>query len=588
MSRRDLDAVAVAAAAWFGAAGPVRPHVLAVALAVVVALARRRPVWVLVAVVVAVGLLAGRAEAGLRPPDPGPFVGEVTLVGDPEVAPGRVRVDVRAGGGRLELEASGGPGGTVRDALAGDRLVVEGRLRSARGDPAHLRSRHVAGALAAERVEPGGPPAPLAAIANGIRDRVAGGAEVLPTASAALLTGLVFGDDRSLPPAEEHDLRAAGLAHLTAVSGQNVALLLVVASPLLGRLELVGRLVVVLGLLGLFVVLTRAEPSVVRASGMALVATAGTTFGRPVAGVRLLALAVAGLVAVDPMLVDALGFRLSVAATAGILLLAGPLAATLPGPGWLTAPCSVTAAAQLGVAPLLVAEGLPVPVVALVANPLAGAAAGMTMAWGLTAGWVAGFLPAAVAEVLHVPSQLATGVVLGVARVAADAPLGDLGPLHLVAVALGGGLLAVARGRATRAAGWAVVAAALVLAAVPRPASPGDHALGPGARVVVAPAGAVLVLDGRADPLRVLDGLRRHGVRRLDLVVVRSPGPRVAATARIVGARVPADEVLVPRGAVAPGRVVGRPEGRSLGGPVLRIAPGATGLDVDVGPEPLR
>ena len=63
--------------------------------------------------------------------------------------------------------------------------------------------------------------------------------------------------------------RASGLSHLTAVSGQNVALLLAAAGPLLRRLRPVSALVLTIGLIAWFVVLTRAEPSILRAGVMA-------------------------------------------------------------------------------------------------------------------------------------------------------------------------------------------------------------------------------------------------------------------------------------------------------------------------------
>ena len=85
-------------------------------------------------------------------------------------------------------------------------------------------------------------------------------------------------------------------------------------------------------LLVLFAAVTRFEPSVLRATAMAALAAVGVTVGRPGSTGRLLALAVAGLVVVDPLLVHSLGFRLSVAATAGIVVLAGPLHRALPGP----------------------------------------------------------------------------------------------------------------------------------------------------------------------------------------------------------------------------------------------------------------
>src|SRR5690606_6159961 len=151
-------------------------------------------------------------------------------------------------------------------------------------------------------------------------------------------------------------------------SGQNVLFVLAAAGPVLRRLQLRGRLVASLAVIGLFAVVTRAEPSVLRASAMAAIACWAAFAGRPVSRLRILALAVAGLLLVDPLLARSVGFRLSVGASAGLVLLASPLAARLPGPRWLAEPLAVTLAAQVGVAPFLLTTFGGMPVVTVVAN----------------------------------------------------------------------------------------------------------------------------------------------------------------------------------------------------------------------------
>ena len=102
-------------------------------------------------------------------------------------------------------------------------------------------------------------------------------------------------------------------------------------------------------------------------AGLAAVAQAS---GRPASGLRLLSLAIAGLVLVDPFLVWSIGFRLSVGASLGILLLARPIADRCPGPTWLAEALGVTTAAQLGVAPVAIPVFGSIPLAALPANLL--------------------------------------------------------------------------------------------------------------------------------------------------------------------------------------------------------------------------
>src|SRR5690606_11834078 len=166
--------------------------------------------------------------------------------------------------------------------------------------------------------------APWAKLVDAIRSSVVDGAAVLPEGQRALFTGFVLGDDRGMPAAVADDFDAAGLAHLLVVSGQNVAFVVAVAAPVLGRLHHRARLGVTIALLVTFAAVTRFEPSVLRATAMAGVAAVATALGRPVGAVRVLALAVTGLVLVDPLLVTSLGFRLSAAAALGIVVLARP------------------------------------------------------------------------------------------------------------------------------------------------------------------------------------------------------------------------------------------------------------------------
>jgi competence protein ComEC len=79
---------------------------------------------------------------------------------------------------------------------------------------------------------------------------------------------------------------------------------------------------VVVGALAALVVLVRPRPSVLRAAAMGLVSLAGLAAGRPRAAVPALSAAVAVLVLARPALAGDAGFSLSVAATAGIVLLA--------------------------------------------------------------------------------------------------------------------------------------------------------------------------------------------------------------------------------------------------------------------------
>lgn len=579
-----LAAVTVAGAmiAW-----PV-PVAVGVAVVVAAALARRWPLLVVAGFVLA-SALGARAEAALAPAPAGPVAGSAIVRTDPIWHRGAVRLDLEIGGVRYEATARGRPAGRLGRVLAGERVVVTGSATPRPPEAPWLVRRGVLGRLVVDEAGPVSGGGWASRLANGIRRTIVAGAEALPARHRALYTGLVFGDDRDQPTEMADDFRRAGLGHLLAVSGQNVAFVLAVVSPLLQRLRPWSRLAAAVAVLGVFATMTRFEPSVLRAVAMAGGAVTATTLGRLASSLRLLSLAVAGLVLVDPLLVRSLGFRLSVAASAGIIVLSRPLAARLPGPRSVAAALSVTGAAQLAVAPLLLAAFGGVPVAALPANLLAVPAAGPAMAWGLTGGLAAGLVGGTAAEWLHLPTRLLLGWIDTVARTSARLPLGELRGAHVAALAVAGAGWGLARSRVVRRVGGAVAVAALVAPALTLRPPSGHVVVSAGAELWrlggAGGAGVVLIIDGRARADDVLAALRRRGLGRLDLVVAESGSRWVGEVVAAVGRRLQVRVVWAPpRHHVPRGHVPVVGEQVRVGGVVVTVVEVGQRLSVEVGP----
>lgn len=541
-SQRDRLAVLTAVAAVIGALHPARPALVVGLVGAVLVAAGRR--WVLLPMIV--GLLASglaqRSLDGLDGVRPALIAGEVTLVSDPVPSMGGLRVDVRAGGRRLEARAQGASANALTDRMAGEVVRLRGEVEPVSRDERWLIARHVSGRLRVLAVGDGQAGQPVPRLANGLRRTVVAGTASLDDRQRSLFTGLVLGDDRHQPADLADAFRGAGLTHVLAVSGQNVAFALAVAGPVLRRVRLWPRLAGTLAVIGIFGVMTRFEPSVLRASAMAALAASLAMAGRPVDRLRVLALAVTALLLIDPLLVTSVGFRLSACAATAIVVGAPPLAALLPGPSVCREALAVTLAAQLGVAPVLLTTFGPIPVASLPANLLAVPVAGLVMIWGLTAGLAAGVLGGPAAVLLHGPTQLALGWLDLVATRSSMATLGALGPAHvtLLAVSAGGAVLGrhnVGARRGALAMGTAVVLAAVVAAHAPAPLRSAPvsgvvrwHASG---REVVVLGG----VGGRTSmvSLPVLEALRRSGVRGIDLLVVADasvPAPVVDAVRR--------------------------------------------------------
>jgi competence protein ComEC len=414
------------------------------------ALVARRPALLAAGVVLLVSALAARSWAGLDPLPATRWSGVAQLVSDPEVAFGAVQVVVEVDGHRVEAWARGAPGAALRERLAGERVWVVGDLGPLRGSAAgRLASRHVVGHLEVTSVGGWAPGGPLARLANGVRRLLMAGTGSFSAEQRSLYAGIVLGDDRTQGPALAAAFQGAGLTHLLAVSGQNVAFLLAVLAPGLRRLRLWPRFGVTIAALGFFALTTRFEPSVLRAVVMAGLAALAATLGRPVSSLQVLCLAVVVLLALDPLLVHQVGFQLSVLATFGIVTLAEPIARRLPLPRPVALPAAVTVAAQVATAPLLVARFGPVPVASLPANLLAEPAAAGAMMYGLGAGLPAGLLTAGLgplpAAVIHLPTRLMVWWLAAVARWGDGLPLGHVGARELAVIFAGAPAVAVCR-----------------------------------------------------------------------------------------------------------------------------------------------
>ncbi len=406
-------AAALVAAVWAAHAGVAAIAVVSISGAAAALVARSWWMALLLAAVVVGGMARSeQAWGSLVPEQLGPYRGWVRLVDDPQPFPSSTRVIVEIDGERFEAWSRGrAQRQRVGEWRGGEWVAMEGtRVRLDAERAGRVAWQHVVGEFEldwASDVDAGGP---VARASNRVRSAIERAATQLPADDGALFRGLVVGDDREQPREMIERFRASGLSHLTAVSGQNVSFLLAAAGPLLRRMRPWMRWAATIGLIAWFVALTRYEPSILRAGVMAGLSTTAFVLGRERAPVRILAVAVIGLVLADPLLVWSVGFWLSVGATLGVSAL-GPWLAIrfrrIDRTGIFALPLGVTIGAQVGVMIPAVAVFGRLPLVSLAANLLAVPVAGMVMLYGLPAGLVAGWVPAT-APMLMFPARVGT------------------------------------------------------------------------------------------------------------------------------------------------------------------------------------
>ncbi|KAA0235973.1 MAG: hypothetical protein JJLCMIEE_00622 [Acidimicrobiales bacterium] len=590
MSDRQAVVAAVAAVlgAWITAPVPLVPAVAAV----VATYLWRKPLLLAFALLLMSSSLSVLAWEGTSGGVQGPVSGSATLTGDPETRGEAVITEIRLDGRRYEAVAFGPAGGVLRGMLAGEVVEIEGSAGPLRPEQTWLVTRHVVGEIEVTQARSAGAGGLAERLANRLRRLLVSGAESLDPDTQSLFTGLVVGDDRFQSAATAASFRAAGLTHLLAVSGQNVAFVLAVTRPLLLRLPLRARWATALAVLAFFALITRFEPSVLRATVMAGLATTASLLGRPASSVRLLALAVVIVVLVDPFLVHSLGFRLSVGASAGIVLLSRRLAERLPGPGFLKDPLSVTLAAQVGVAPFMIPAFGSIPLASLPANLLAGPAAGAMMAWGLTGGLLAGLAGAPAAALLHLPTRVLTWWIDSVASWSGALPLGVLDAGHLVVVAAAALLLVVGardgvRGRRFINATGAVIAVSVLVSPVVSEAIGGHVERSPAPGVVVYRVEDVVVVT--VDPVvtsaaEAVSALVASRSRRIDMLVVTKPEGRSGELVHQLREAMEVGVVLVPQGSLVRGAVVPAVGCARVGGTVVAIDAVEPDLQVSAGP----
>lgn len=355
----------------------------------------------------------------------GPFSGEARVIGESTAVGRGQRIVLEIDGRRFETWAFGSIRNRMSALDAGEVVEVRGERVKAEGNrQRRLQSRHIVGQFELEELQSGVDShrrsSPMMRAANRVRAVFRESSENMSDERASLFTGLVYGDDSSQSSATIAEFRASGLAHLTAVSGQNVVFLLNACSPLLSRLRRPTRLATTILVLVWFAIMTRLEPSVVRAVIMAAVSSSMVVIGRPVSTWLALCTTVCGACLIDPFLVWSVGWWLSVSGCVGLILLTTPVKLALHRfPPWFAAWAAPTIAAQTGVLGVLIAVfGWP-SAVSVPCNLIAAPVAGLVMLVGMPVALVSSVLPSPLAAAAMWPLEAGVEWVASVASLGA-------------------------------------------------------------------------------------------------------------------------------------------------------------------------
>ncbi|HKH19214.1 MAG TPA: ComEC/Rec2 family competence protein [Solirubrobacteraceae bacterium] len=329
-------------------------------------------------------------------------------------------------------------------ARVGSELRVRGTVAPLADFEGYQRRRGARAAVeVASWTATGGARGGPAGLLDSARERAARALGVrLQAPEAALLRGMVLGQDEAIAEAAKTDFQRSGLAHLLAVSGQNVLLLctLVLALGAVAGLPLRTRLAATIVLVALYVPLAGGGPSIQRAGVMGIAGLVAALAGRPASRWYALGVAAALTLGLNPLAVGEPGWQLSFAAVVGLLALAPRIREALARrrvPAPVAEVAAITIAATLATAPLMALHFEQVSLASLPANLAAAAVVAPVMWLGMIAIALAQFSPG-----LAAPLNLLCAPLLGylqwVAHAAATAPLAAVpvrlgGPIGLAA-----------------------------------------------------------------------------------------------------------------------------------------------------------
>ena len=271
------------------------------------------------------------------------------------------------------------------DLARGDQVVVSGKLLEGFGTFAgYMYKPKIKNWV---RPEPGDM---VLDVRNWFAERVRG---LVPEPQVNLGLSYLLGMKSGLPDDLEENLRTVGLVHIVVASGAHLAILVEVARRIFGKLSRFAGVFFSILFIVFFMAMVGWTPSIMRAGTMAILAVLAWAMGRKVEPWRVILIVAAITLLINPMFVINLGWLMSFASFAGIMMLGPRITKFFYGdkkPGFIAGTIITTIAATLMTLPIILYYYGTASLISVVANllilPTLPFAMGLTFMTGVVAG----------------------------------------------------------------------------------------------------------------------------------------------------------------------------------------------------------
>lgn len=272
------------------------------------------------------------------------------------------------------------------DLARGDRIMVSGALSEGFGTYAGYMYRPKI--VSWDRPEPGDL---ILKVRNWFAERIRG---LMPEPEVNLGLSYLLGMKAGLPDELSENLRIVGLVHIVVASGAHLSILVEIAKKIFGKVSRFAGLLFSALFVIFFMAMVGWTPSILRAGVMAVLTLVFWYFGRKIEPWRMILMVAAFTLMLNPMFLIDLGWLLSFASFAGIMILGPKMTKFFYGerkPGFIAETIITTIAATLMTLPIVLYFYGQVSLISVLANLLILPTLSYAMGLVFLVGVVAGF-----------------------------------------------------------------------------------------------------------------------------------------------------------------------------------------------------